>query len=177
MWQGHRSVARWLAEQPGVNPKCTNRWGCNALLWACIQHDPCGGAGGGTGRLGKSSGGGDGGGSGGVDGGSGGDRAGVFSPLPTVRWLVEDMRVPCDILNVNGHSALHKCAIYGHGDVITYLLGHTVCKGAQYMGPDDRGAAPSDLAAANGYAQLAAQLREVEDMTMRLPVVYAGADA
>lgn len=174
-----------------MNPKYTNRWGCNALLWACIQHDPCGGGGGGTGRLGKSSGGdggenrsggggsggGDGGGSGGVDGGSGGDQAGVFSPLPTVRWLVEDMRVPCDILNVNGHSALHKCAIYGHGDVITYLLGHTVCKGAQHMGPDDRGAAPSDLAAANGYPQLAAQLREVEDMTMRLPVVYAGADA
>ena len=42
------------------------------------------------------------------------------------------------------------------------------------MGPDDRGAAPSDLAATNGYAKLAGQLRELEDRTLRLPVLYAG---
>ena len=42
------------------------------------------------------------------------------------------------------------------------------------MGPDDRGAAPSDLAATNGYVKLAGQLRELEDKTLRLPVLYAG---
>ena len=40
------------------------------------------------------------------------------------------------------------------------------------MGPDDRGSPPSALAAANGYDTLAAELRHVEDRTMRLPVVY-----
>ena len=98
----------------------------------------------------------------------------TFSPLPTVRWLVEDLKVPCDILNVNGHSALHKCAIYGHGDVITYLLRSTACNKGEHMGPDDRGAAPSELAAANGFGQLAGQLRDLEDRTLQLPVVYVG---
>lgn len=180
MWQGHRSVAQWLAGQPGVNPRDTNRWGCNALLWACIQHDPSGGGGGGTGRLGDGGSddcegdSGEGGGGGGNGGGGGGNSGGIFSPLPMVRWLVEDLKVPCDILNVNGHSAIHKCAIYGHGDVITYMLRRTACRGSEHMAPDDRGAAPSDLAAANGYKQLAGQLRELEDRTLQLPVVYAG---
>ena len=40
------------------------------------------------------------------------------------------------------------------------------------MEPDDRGAAPSDLAAQNGYDTLAKELRELEDRTLRLPVVF-----
>ena len=145
------------------------------MLWACIQHDTSGGGGGGCGTLdddvrpkpGEVDDRGD-----DLDGG-GARRCGIFSPLPMVRWLVETLRVPTDVLNVNGHSALHKCAIYGHGDVISYMLRHTECRGSEHMQPDDRGATPSALAAQNGYARLAAQLRELEDKTMRLPVVYA----
>ena len=87
---------------------------------------------------------------------------------------MRELGVPVDVVNVNGHSALHKCAIYGHGDVIEWLLSETTCNRAEYMGPDDRGASPSALAAANGYETLAAELRHVEDRTMRLPVVYDG---
>jgi ankyrin repeat protein len=89
-----------------------------------------------------------------------------------VRWLIEDLGVSAEVLNVNGHSALHKCAIYGHGDVIAYLLRTGRCADGSKMGPDDRGAAPSDLAAQNGYDALARELREIEDTTRRLPVVF-----
>jgi hypothetical protein len=68
-----------------------------------------GGSGGGTTSSGSG-----GGGSGGGDRGSGdagieveemsgrGGSGGVFTPLPMVRWLVEYLNVPADILNVNG---------------------------------------------------------------------------
>ena len=81
--------------------------------------------------------------------------------MATVRWLVEELGVPVDVVNVNGHSALHKCAIYGHGDVIAWLLSETKCNRAEHMGPDDRGSPPSALAAANGYDTLAAELRHL----------------
>ena len=89
-----------------------------------------------------------------------------------MRWLIEDLGVSSEVLNVNGHSALHKCAIYGHGDVIAYLLRTGRCADGSKMEPDDRGAAPSDLAAQNGYDTLAKELRELEDRTLRLPVVF-----
>ena len=200
VWQGHRETAEWFARQPGVDVARTNRWGCNAVLWACIQHDPSGGGGGrglarvgGRGRRGLARVGGRGrrgparvGGGGGAgplaSGGGGGagllasegrDASGpARGPLPTVRWLIEDLGVSSEVLNVNGHSALHKCAIYGHGDVIAYLLRTGRCADGSKMEPDDRGAAPSDLAAQNGYDTLAKELRELEDRTLRLPVVF-----
>ena len=157
VWQGHRETAEWFARQPGVDVARTNRWGCNAVLWACIQHDPSGGGGGGAGSLAS----------------EGRDASGpARGPLPTVRWLIEDLGVSSEVLNVNGHSALHKCAIYGHGDVIAYLLRTGRCADGSKMEPDDRGAAPSDLAAQNGYDTLAKELRELEDRTLRLPVVF-----
>ena len=58
VWQGHRETAEWFARQPGVDVARTNRWGCNAVLWACIQHDPSGGGGGGAGSLASGGGGG-----------------------------------------------------------------------------------------------------------------------
>jgi 2-polyprenyl-6-methoxyphenol hydroxylase-like FAD-dependent oxidoreductase/ankyrin repeat protein len=160
VWQGHRETAEWFARQPGVDVARTNRWGCNAVLWACIQHDPSGGGGGGAGSLASK----------GRDGD--GDVSPARGPLPMVRWLIEDLGVSAEVLNVNGHSALHKCAIYGHGDVIAYLLRTGRCADGSKMGPDDRGAAPSDLAAQNGYDALARELREIEDTTRRLPVVF-----
>ena len=50
VWQGHLPVARYLASLDAVDPAATNRWGCNALLWACIRHDPAGAAGEARGR-------------------------------------------------------------------------------------------------------------------------------
>jgi len=174
VWQGHLPVARYLGSLDAVDPGATNRWGCNALLWACIQHDPTGGGGGGVGTMrglrtekGTSDGG-----SVGDEPSPKGDEPPPKSPMATVRWLVEELGVAVDVVNINGHSALHKCAIYGHGDVIAWLLSETKCNRAEHMGPDDRGSPPSALAAANGYDQLAAELRHVEDRTMRLPVVY-----
>ena len=35
---------------------------------------------------------------------------------------LDELDVPVDVVNVNGHSAIHKCAIYGHGDVIDWLI-------------------------------------------------------
>ena len=171
VWQGHLPVARYLGSLDAVDPGATNRWGCNALLWACIQHDPRGGGGGGSGtmRSGTMRSGDE---EGTREGGSVGDESPPKSPMATVRWLVRELGVPVDVVNVNGHSALHKCAIYGHGDVIAWLLSETTCNRAEHMSPDDRGSPPSALAAANGYENLAAELRHVEDRTMRLPVVY-----
>ena len=161
VWQGHLPVAEYLASLgSAVDATGTNRWGCNSLLWACIQHDPKGGGGGGCGTMKPSL--------------SPNPNPNPKSPIDTVRWLVNELKVPATVLNVNGHSAIHKCAIYGHGDVIAWLLTDTGCNAAEYMGPDDRGSSPSALAAANGYAQLAAELRDVEDRTLRLPAVYNG---
>ena len=166
MWRGHVDVASWLASLPGVDVRATNRWGCNAVLWACIQHDPRGGGGGGDGRLirAKTK----------KTEGEADTETAAHSPLHTVKWLIETLRVRADVVNVNRHSAIHKCAIYGHGDVIAYLLSETSCREAKHMGRDDRGSTPSDLAAQNGFDELAAQLREIEDETMRLPVVFDG---
>ena len=99
--------------------------------------------------------------------------AALSGSVEMCRWL-QQVGLELGLLNDNGHSALHKCAIYGHGDVIAWLLTDTGCNAAEYMGPDDRGSSPSALAAANGYAQLAAELRDVEDRTLRLPAVYHG---
>ena len=159
VWQGHLPVAEYLASLgSAVDATGTNRWGCNSLLWACIQHDPKGGGGGGCGTMKPSL----------------SPNPNPKSPIDTVRWLVNELKVSATVLNVNGHSAIHKCAIYGHGDVIAWLLTDTGCNAAEYMAPDDRGSSPSALAAANGYAQLAAELRDVEDRTLRLPAVYNG---
>ena len=142
MWRGHVDVASWLASLPGVDVRATNRWGCNAVLWACIQHDPRGGGGGG-GRLilAKTK----------KTEGEADTETAAHSPLHTVKWLIETLRVRADVVNVNRHSAIHKCAIYGHGDVIAYLLSETSCREAKHMGRDDRGSTPSDLAAQNGF--------------------------
>ena len=175
VWQGHRETAEWFARQPGVDVARTNRWGCNAVLWACIQHDPSGGRGPrlarvggrgartrsrrGAGRRGPARVGGRArrgparvarGGGAGLLASEGRDASGpARGPCRRVRWLIEDLGVSSEVLNVNGHSALHKCAIYGHGDVIAYLLGRGGARDGSKMEPDDRGAAPSDLAAQN----------------------------
>jgi hypothetical protein len=97
------------------------------------------------------------------------------SPLATVKWLVEELKVPTTIINVNGHGAIHKCAIYGHCDVIDWLVANEKCGfSAEHLGKDDRGSGPADLATTNGFYELASRLRKLEDTTCLTPVVYVG---
>jgi ankyrin repeat protein len=90
-----------------------------------------------------------------------------------VKWLVEEQHVSHSVINVNGHSALHKCAIYGHESVIDYLLEKidTACLDA-YLLPDDRNQAPSELARVNGFFELESKLRHIEDKTLKLPALF-----
>jgi ankyrin repeat protein len=97
------------------------------------------------------------------------------SPLPTVKWLVDELNVPSDVVNVNGHCAIHKCAIYGHCDVIDWLVETNKCGGcSEHWGKDDRGSDPSELAMTNGFHELSAKLRKMGDAISHMPVVYTG---
>lgn len=81
--------------------------------------------------------------------------------LSMVRWLVEIKGVPFDVVNVHGHSAVHKCAIYGHGKVIEYLLSPTRCDEElrrRLTQPDDQNEELSVLARLNGFDALAERL-------------------
>jgi ankyrin repeat protein len=170
VWRGHDDVARFFVSLGGVDPRRTNRWGCNALLWACIR----------TREDAPSR--------GDVENERGDGRGATRSVLATVRWLVDELDVPVDVVNVNGHSAIHKCAIYGHGDVIDWLIDRDdarVAAGdpkrpalldAAHFAPDDRNSAPSDLAMTNGHVALSATLRRLEDRRSRVPAVYDGGE-
>jgi hypothetical protein len=96
--------------------------------------------------------------------------------LETVKWLVDTLGVPVDVVNVNGHGAIHKCAIYGHGEVIDWLTSsaNVGSLDARHFAPDDRNSAPSDLARTNGHIALSTKLRALEDRRSRVPVVYDG---
>ena len=162
VWQGHDHVARFLVETvPGVDPTKRNRWGCNALLWACTRtRSPA------TpfeeGNVGDAF----------IDS-KGNESSRV---LETVKWLVDTLGVPVDVVNVNGHGAIHKCAIYGHGEVIDWLTSsaNVGSLDARHFAPDDRNSAPSDLARTNGHIALSLTLRALEDRRSRVPVVYDG---
>ena len=143
VWQGRDDVARYLVGLGDVDPTRRNRWGCNALLWACTRTRDAGGI------------------------------------LGTVTWLVDTLGVPADVVNVNGHGAIHKCAIYGHGEVIDWLTrrdaeGERPFLDARHFAPDDRNSKPSDLALTNGHVALSATLRVLEDQRSRVPAVYDG---
>ena len=43
VWQGRDEVARYLVGAENADPKRRNRWGCNALLWACTRTRDAGG--------------------------------------------------------------------------------------------------------------------------------------
>ena len=137
IWKNHRNVAEWFASTPGFDCGTTNRWGCNAVLWACTT------------------------------------ETNQDDALSMVKWLVEDLKVDFSVVNVNGHSALHKCAIYGHESVIDYLLESKIesTKRAKFIIPDDRNQAPSELARVNGFLELEVKLRHMEDETLRLPAI------
>jgi len=137
IWKNHRHVAEWFTKNPDFDCGTTNRWGCNAVLWACTTETDQ-------------------------------DEA-----LSMVKWLVEEQHVSHSVINVNGHSALHKCAIYGHESVIDYLLEKidTACLDA-YLLPDDRNQAPSELARVNGFFELESKLRHIEDKTLKLPALF-----
>ncbi|CEG00510.1 Ankyrin repeat [Ostreococcus tauri] len=164
VWKTRHACASFLAERASGSTSARNRWGCNAVLWACTAD-------------------------------VGNDDQSRRDVLRMVRWLVEDLDVPFDVVNVNGHSALHKCAIYGHANVVDYLLGKLRCvdvvvddscssgddgddlkkKSIEKMIlQDDRRQAPSDLARVNGFLELSAALRAIEDQALRLPVVFGG---
>ena len=82
-----------------------------------------------------------------------------------------------DAVNVNGHSALHKCAIYGHEDVAAWLVDERGCGTERHVAPDDRGQRPSDLARANGFDAFAERLRTLEDVVTKVPMLLPGAGA
>ena len=42
----------------------------------------------------------------------------------------------------------------------------------EYIVPDDRNQAPSELARVNGFLELETKLRRMEDETMRLPTIF-----
>ena len=142
-----------MAETAKTDANGRNRWGCNALLWACIAQRE-------------------------VDDGKGkGGGGGGESCLATARWLVEALGVDADAVNVNGHSALHKCAIYGHEDVAAWLVDERGCGTERHVAPDDRGQRPSDLARANGFDAFAERLRTLEDVVTKVPMLLPGAGA
>ena len=138
IWKNHRKVAQWLSEaSSSFDCGTTNRWGCNAVLWACTTES---------------------------------DQEDALS---MVKWLIEEKKVDYSVVNVNGHSALHKCAIYGHESVIDYLLELIDSSELpEYIAPDDRNQAPSELARVNGFLELEKKLRRMEDETMRLPTIF-----
>lgn len=57
-----------------------------------------------------------------------------------VKWFVEDLKVDFFVVNVNGYSALYKCAIYGYESVIDYLfeLKIELIKWVKFIILDDR---------------------------------------
>ena len=65
------------------------------------------------------------------------------------------------MVNLNGHSALHKAAVKGHAALCAWLLGPGGL-GAAELRPDGDGNAPSRMARAGGHRRLSEALLEME---------------
>ena len=163
VWQGHLPVARYLGSLDAVDPGATNRWGCNALLWACIQHDPRGGGGGGSGTMAR--------------GRALGRRRGTRGDGPS---------------GTNRHRRAHGDGSVARGELgypSTSSTSATRAAQVRHMQrrrhrvalSETRATERSTWARTTGAAAerrrrrstgLAAELGHVEDRTMRLPVVY-----
>ena len=102
---------------------------------------------------------------------------GTNSSLDVLKYFIEVLAVDASIINYNGHSVLHKAAIYGREDVCRYLLEHSsmkCCNERKHIAPDKLNQSPSDMAKYNGYPQLAGYLRHHEDVLWYIPVLYTG---
>ena len=96
---------------------------------------------------------------------------GSNSSLDVLKY-VHGLGVTCDLINTNGHSPLHKAAIYGREDVCDYLLQHTACSARVHVLPGVLNEKPSHMAYYNGFHKLAAKLSHVEALLSDAIVVY-----
>ena len=97
---------------------------------------------------------------------------GAESTLEVLEYVVMKCGVDCGLINENGHSPLHKAAIYGRADVCDFLINRTVCCGREHTSPDKLNQRPSDMALYNGFAELARRLRHHEDIVWLIPTVW-----
>jgi len=99
-------------------------------------------------------------------------RPAADSSLGVFRYVVSELQVDCELINGNGHSVLHKAAIYGRADVVRCLLESKHCCGREHVMPDKLNQTPSEMARYNGYAELAGVQRHHEDVLWCVPVLW-----
>jgi len=97
---------------------------------------------------------------------------GSNSSLEVFRYVVADLQVNSELINGNGHSVLHKAAIYGREDIVRYLLESNYCCGQEHVMADKLNQTPSEMARYNGFAELAGILRHHEDVLWCVPVMW-----
>ena len=83
-----------------------------------------------------------------------------------LRWLFYSGS-DFNLINSNGHSALHKAAQRGSSAackwlVHTFLFGNLNANGFLFIGPDSEGACPSDLCGMEGHESLAKWISQHE---------------
>ena len=82
--------------------------------------------------------------------------------LAVCRWL-RGAGLDVGVRNRNGHSAVHKAAMHGHGSVCKWLLSaEGGLTAAVHMQPDRDGSTPARLAKAHAHHELAAWLEAEE---------------
>ena len=80
--------------------------------------------------------------------------------MRSCRWLL-GRGVDINVLNHNGHSALHKAAVKGRRDVCEWLLAEGGL-GVRHLQPDGDGNTPALMARFEGHAALSEWLDATE---------------
>ncbi|CAE8629330.1 unnamed protein product [Polarella glacialis] len=148
---GHLETCRWLVGQKGLDPDAPTVDGTVALHWAVWQcHEEvcnwfvlearanlhaknCYGC-------------------------NASQWAALAGSVPMNRWL-QKAGLDLHVLNNNGHSALHKAAVKGQGQVCEWLL-EDAGLGLPQMQPDSDGNTPAIMARCGGFEALARRLEE-----------------
>jgi ankyrin repeat protein len=97
---------------------------------------------------------------------------GAHSSMEMFKYVVGELQVDSQLINGNGHSVLHKAAIYGRKDVVRYLLDNQYCCRTEHVMPDRERQTPSEMARYNGFSELAGVLRHHEDVLWCVPVMW-----
>ncbi|CAE7358993.1 ANKRD52 [Symbiodinium natans] len=91
--------------------------------------------------------------------------AALAGSVKMCRWLQHE-GLDLKVLNLNGHSALHKAAVKGRWDCCTWLLRQDMDDGGglglEQLGPDRDGNRPSTMARCGGFEDLSRWLQGLE---------------
>lgn len=76
--------------------------------------------------------------------------------LPLVKWLISEQQLPINVQDQFGKSPLHFAALYGYGDMVSFLR----INGADVNLQDGRGATALDLAIKEQYLEVITKLQQ-----------------